>query len=131
MTASKPWPCNRLQLPARCAFAAAVLWWLVLVLPAQATHAPQVARLLLQTSGTQINATNNQHVQFTVAMLNVSCSALPIFFDQPFADRFRGAMRQDVIGYLTNNGQMAAVGTVRSYGDNCSDILVSAGTSSL
>lgn len=119
---------NRLQwqLPAGCSHAAAaVLWYLVLVLPVHTARASRVARLPLQ-----VGPTNNQHVQFTIAIQDVTCSDLPhITATQTLADRFRGVMRQDVITYLKDNQETDAAGTVKSEGDNCSDSEVGAGTS--
>lgn len=81
-------------------------------------------------AATSMAPTNNQHVQFTVAMEAVSCSQLPKFnagggTKQDFADRFRGMMRQDVSNYLTNNGQLNAVPTISSVGDACKNFKVS------
>lgn len=101
-----------------------------IVLPTQATGAPRAARTFTRLP-MAVGPTNTQHVQFTVAIKDTNCSALPQLGNQTFADRFRGAMRQDVATYLEANGQDNALATIKSAGDDCFDLQVSSALSAL
>lgn len=93
-----------------------------LLLAGQATSAARVRRLL-----TVIDPTNNQHVQFTVAIKDQTCADLKDT-SRPGADFsavFMVNMRSDVTQLLTNQGQSQAVPTVVGYNGGCADMPVS------
>lgn len=71
-----------------------------------------------------IQPSNTQHVQFTVALFNTSCSMLPKAQDQSFADRFRASVRQDVVKYLTGENQKDAAASIKAVADSCFDSMV-------
>lgn len=72
-----------------------------------------------------IAPSNMQHVQFTVAIANTSCSMLPKDQEQSFADRFRAAVRKDVQNYLSGNDLTDAAASVKSVADVCFESTVS------
>lgn len=115
--------CHRLQLQA-CGAAAVLV--LLMVMPRPATASAVRASRALGNLPMAVSATNVQHVQFTVSVQGQTCSSLQAS-GQSFADRFRGAMRLDVLALLTANQQTDAVATVKSGADACVDIQVSQG----
>lgn len=82
--------------------------------------AGQAARSIQQASG-PVDPANRQHNQFTVAIPGKTCSQLPTGMQ----DRFRGAMRADVVGFLKLYNLTDAAATISSQGDGCFDIMVS------
>lgn len=88
-----------------------------------AAHTASARRVPLQT-GNPIATTNNQHIQFTVAIKGKTCAELKDGGDL-FSDSFRAAMRQDAIDYLTSQGQTEAVSSLKAAAGGCGDIFVS------
>lgn len=99
----------------------------MMLVPAQAMGAARASRTFasLGRLPMAVGLTNKQHVQFTVAIKDANCSALQQLGKQTFADRFRAAMRQDVVTYLKASGQDNAVANIKSAADKCFDLQVS------